>query len=48
MILTLRFARNGLLHPILQWFEGRDVALKQTVSKRDTAGLADDAEEAAS
>lgn len=35
MILTLRYARNGLLYPVLQWFGGRDAALKQTVSKRE-------------
>lgn len=34
MVLTLRFARNGLLFPILAWFSGRDTAQKETVSKR--------------
>ena len=35
MILTLRFMRNGLLYPVLQWFEGRDVAMQETVSIRN-------------
>jgi branched-chain amino acid transport system permease protein len=36
LVLTLRFMRNGLLFPILQWFEGRDTAMQETVSKRKT------------
>lgn len=35
MVLTLRYMRNGLLYPILQWFSGRDVALQETVSIRN-------------
>lgn len=35
LVLTLRFMRNGLLHPIIQWFESRDVAMQETMSKRD-------------
>jgi branched-chain amino acid transport system permease protein len=42
MVLTLRFARNGLLYPILTWFEGRSSAQKQTVSKRDASTGEDD------
>ena len=34
MVLTLRFARNGILYPVFQWFAERDVALQETVSKR--------------
>ncbi|PJF39778.1 MAG: branched-chain amino acid ABC transporter permease [Chloroflexi bacterium] len=36
MIITLRFARNGLLYAIIQWFSERHVAIEQTVSKRVT------------
>ena len=36
MVFTLRYMRNGLLHPIITWFSGRDLALKETVSKRKT------------
>ncbi|MEL6269354.1 MAG: hypothetical protein AAFR22_06050 [Chloroflexota bacterium] len=35
IVLTLRYMRNGLLYPILQWFGGRDSALRETVSIRD-------------
>ncbi len=35
MILTLRYMRNGLLYPLMQWFQGRDVALRETVSIRE-------------
>ncbi|MEM6282726.1 MAG: branched-chain amino acid ABC transporter permease, partial [Chloroflexota bacterium] len=35
IVLTLRYMRNGLLYPILQWFGGRDSALKETVSIRE-------------
>jgi branched-chain amino acid transport system permease protein len=38
MMFTLRFARNGLLHPVLQWFSERDIALQETVSKRQMTG----------
>ncbi len=34
MILTLRFMRNGLLYPVMQWFQGRDVAMQETVAIR--------------
>ena len=34
MVLTLRFARNGLLFPIINWFTGRGSAQKETVAKR--------------
>jgi branched-chain amino acid transport system permease protein len=34
MVLTLRYMRNGLLYPILQWFQGRDIAMMETVSIR--------------
>ena len=36
MVLTLRYMRNGLLYPIITWFSGRDLVLKETVSKRKT------------
>ena len=45
MVLTLRYMRNGLLFPILQWFSGRDAAMQETVSIRNTN---DEIEEAAS
>ena len=35
MVLTLRYMRNGLLYPILEWFKGRDVVMQETVRKRD-------------
>jgi len=35
MVFTLRYMRNGLLFPIITWFSGRDIAMKQTVSIRD-------------
>ncbi|MDQ7025078.1 MAG: branched-chain amino acid ABC transporter permease [Anaerolineae bacterium] len=35
MVLTLRYMRNGLLYPILQWFSGRDADLQETVSIRN-------------
>lgn len=34
LMLTLRFARNGLLYPIVQWFANVDAARKETVSIR--------------
>ena len=36
MVFTLRYMRNGLLYPIITWFSGRDLAMKETVSKRDS------------
>ncbi len=35
LVLTLRFARNGLLFPAIQWFSNTDSARKETVSIRD-------------
>ena len=35
MVFTLRYMRNGLLYPFITWFSGRDLAMKETVSKRD-------------
>jgi len=35
MMLTLRYMRNGLIHPIIQWFDGRDVTMQETVSIRE-------------
>ena len=34
MVFTLRYMRNGLLYPIINWFSGRDLVMKETVSKR--------------
>ena len=34
MVLTLRYMRNGLLHPLINWFSGRDLVMKETVAKR--------------
>jgi branched-chain amino acid transport system permease protein len=34
MVFTLRYMRNGLVYPIISWFGGRDLAMKETVSKR--------------
>ena len=34
MVFTLRYMRNGLLYPIITWFSGRDIAMKETVSIR--------------
>ncbi|MCY3779388.1 MAG: branched-chain amino acid ABC transporter permease [Chloroflexi bacterium] len=36
MVFTLRYMRNGLLYPLINWFSGRDLAMKETVSKRDS------------
>lgn len=36
LVLTLRFMRNGLLFPVIQWFEGRNIAMQETVRKRNT------------
>ena len=38
MVFTLRYMRNGLLYPFITWFSGRDLAMKETVSKRDADG----------
>ena len=38
MVFTLRYMRNGLLYPFITWFSGRDLARKETVSKRDGDG----------
>ncbi|MCE2472198.1 MAG: branched-chain amino acid ABC transporter permease [Anaerolineae bacterium] len=38
MVFTLRYMRNGLLYPFITWFSGRDLAMKETVSKRDGDG----------
>ncbi len=35
MVFTLRYMRNGLLYPIITWFSGRDLAMQETVAKRD-------------
>ncbi len=43
MVLTLRFARNGLLFPVITWFGGRDTAQKETVAKRVSAPESDGA-----
>ncbi len=34
MVFTLRYMRNGLLYPILDWFSGRDLIMQETVSIR--------------
>ncbi len=36
MVFTLRYMRNGLLYPIITWFSGRDLVMKETVSKRES------------
>ncbi len=36
MVFTLRYMRNGLLYPIITWFSGRDIAMKETVSIRES------------
>ncbi|MCY3863935.1 MAG: branched-chain amino acid ABC transporter permease [Chloroflexi bacterium] len=36
MVFTLRYMRNGLLYPIITWFSGRDIAMKETVSRRES------------
>ena len=45
LMLTLRFRRNGLIAPLLDWFERAGVA-EETVAKRQAAaqarGVADD------
>ena len=35
MVFTLRYMRNGLLYPIITWFSGRSLAMKDSVSLRD-------------
>ncbi|MDX1415607.1 MAG: branched-chain amino acid ABC transporter permease [Candidatus Promineifilaceae bacterium] len=37
LMLTLRFARNGLLFPVFEWLSGSAEARKATVAKRDQA-----------
>ncbi len=34
MVFTLRYMRNGLLYPFITWFSGRDLVMKESVSKR--------------
>ena len=34
MVFTLRYMRNGLLYPLINWFSGRDLVLQETVSIR--------------
>lgn len=36
MVFTLRYMRNGLLHPIITWFSGRDLVMQETVSIRES------------
>ena len=36
MVLVLRYMRNGLLYPVIQWFSGRSAAMRETVSIRET------------
>lgn len=44
LMLTLRFARNGLVHPILQYFAGVSELRKETVAFRDAGDeVVDDA-----
>jgi branched-chain amino acid transport system permease protein len=38
LVLTLRFARNGLLFPIIQWFQNTGDARQETVARRNAAG----------
>ncbi|MFQ5523390.1 MAG: branched-chain amino acid ABC transporter permease [Acidimicrobiia bacterium] len=38
LMLTLRFARNGLIAPVIAYLSGRSEALALTVSKREAAG----------
>lgn len=38
MVFTLRWMRNGLLYPIITWFSGRGIAMKETISKRESDG----------
>ena len=35
MVFTLRYMRNGLLYPVIDWFSGRDLVMQETVSKRE-------------
>jgi branched-chain amino acid transport system permease protein len=37
LIMTLRFARNGLLHPLFEWLGGSAEARRATVAKRNQA-----------
>ncbi len=47
LMMTLRFARNGLLFPILQWFGNKDAVQQETVAFRAGPGSAQDSDEAA-
>jgi hypothetical protein len=38
MVLTLRYMRNGLIFPIINWFSGRNAAMQETVSIRNVDG----------
>ena len=38
MVLTLRYMRNGLLYPVIDWFSNRDLVMQQTVSIRKREG----------
>jgi len=44
LMLTLRFARNGLLYPIIQWFQSTGDARQETVAKRNAASLTAESE----
>lgn len=45
LVLTLRFAPNGLFAPLIDYFSGADVARRRTVAARDAApGPGDEAE----
>jgi len=44
MVLTLRYMRNGLIFPIINWFSGRDAAMQETVSIRNVDGDATELE----
>ena len=48
LMLTLRFARNGLLHPVIQWFSNADAARQETVSIRQQPKSDTDTQEATS
>jgi len=43
LMLTLRFARNGLLFPVLEWFANKDAAQQETVAKRNISTEAETA-----
>lgn len=44
LMLTLRFARNGLVYPLLQYFSGASELRKETVAFRDEGDPDDDVE----